>query len=643
MPPPFHVSVRWRRLFVAACTIVLGVLTSACSETVGFVTLQTSAPDWQPELQCADDPRRSAEIRVVARCGDEAIEAATTVDSHSLALRDVPLGDCELSVEALNQHGRVVLGGSVLTSIVRGENPQIDVPLLEVECDLACDADRDGIASADEEAMGLDPSLADSDGDGLEDGLELQQCCSAPDRPSQDCKLLIRGVTPLVGPPGRAVVVLSTSELSDPAVTVGGAPLAEVLADSTAVFGTVAATALLGPIELTSDGERDRFDSLFATLLAEPETVFELDQKAGARSGLMQSLVDLQPTAEGVLLLGQGRIDRQMSPVLLSINRRPVRYSRNLLGGRGAPVALAATGDRLAVLLRDGTSASLIATGLTGTDTASRRIDLGTVDAPMDVVLTPNEQVAIVLFRQGLMRLSLAGNETPTLVPLPLLRDTALATLQEPNAQRAVSGCSGIAYDEADQAVYLSCNLPAARCDADTNCPLRGAVLRIAPIDRCLPTGTTRNLGQDCLASFFAASNESLAGAPLVDRQARRVYALGTRGISSAPTTTTTGVHQLSPLVPFLRQGQSTANRLMALNDSGQLFVADGVLVRRLEPRAQSASQRLGHSFFVGNEDERAMMLALPPDGASLEVGRTGQLPSLATVCLSRCPTCACR
>ena len=40
---------------------------------------------------------------------------------------------------------------------------------------VGCDADKDGLSGGEERAAGTDPALADSDGDGLEDGAELNE------------------------------------------------------------------------------------------------------------------------------------------------------------------------------------------------------------------------------------------------------------------------------------------------------------------------------------------------------------------------------------------------------------------------------------------------------------------------------------
>ena len=54
-----------------------------------------------------------------------------------------------------------------------GSNPS------DTGCDASSDRDADGVSDCDELAAGLDPDVADSDGDGFDDGVELD-CVSDP-------------------------------------------------------------------------------------------------------------------------------------------------------------------------------------------------------------------------------------------------------------------------------------------------------------------------------------------------------------------------------------------------------------------------------------------------------------------------------
>ncbi|MBN2800734.1 MAG: redoxin domain-containing protein [Deltaproteobacteria bacterium] len=52
--------------------------------------------------------------------------------------------------------------------------------LLPLTLLLACDADEDGLSNADEKELGTDPDLADTDGDGLSDGQEVNDLGTDP-------------------------------------------------------------------------------------------------------------------------------------------------------------------------------------------------------------------------------------------------------------------------------------------------------------------------------------------------------------------------------------------------------------------------------------------------------------------------------
>ena len=141
-----------------------------------------------------DSPWRADRVRFSMGGPDLAVPRTWDLGAtEPWTLKEAPSGrDRSLSVEVMNAYGRVICRAEL-------EDLEVDRELF-VSVELARvdgpDRDGDGLADADEEAMGLDPDHPDSDRDGASDGDEViagldpgtacSDCALSADRPDCD-------------------------------------------------------------------------------------------------------------------------------------------------------------------------------------------------------------------------------------------------------------------------------------------------------------------------------------------------------------------------------------------------------------------------------------------------------------------------
>ena len=612
-----------------AISLLLLLLLTGCSETVGFVTLELLAPDFSPDIVCAKDPRRAAEVTVSATCGDETHERTAKVDGKGFSLGDLPLGKCTVDVVARNEQGRTVLSGTASAEVGRGDNDPVELQLVEERCVTAsCDGDGDTLADEDETAIGTDPAKVDSDGDGLEDGLELLQCCTDPTRAEGQCReLFVQRVEPGMGPPGTAVMVKASSPLDSPQVTVGGQPLQNLLADSTIAFGTVAAGAKLGEVELSTGGGTVSYDHLFAVLRDTPESLAEISNRAAGVGPVIYQLVDQAFDGGRQYLLGRSFVGSSASaavvPMLLLLDHQNQTAYREAVALKGEPVAIAAAAGRALVLLDvDGNAALQLyaptgpAAGLPQKVSFSANLPL---DGPVELALEPAGDTALLLLRERLLRFKLDSSGKATLVWA-----LQLGKLVGPLGPTA---CEGLVYRgrPGKETVYLSCNA-SIPCPPGLSCDAGGFLLRV-------PLGCAPAAG---CASVHLLGLHSARGNPVVDEASGRVYVLGSAGVQWGALDSPPKL--LSTLVPMQWSGAPGAADLMAVVGPS-LFVVDGPQVWRMDPTAADPAQRRGKAFVVSRGTDQAQMVRAAPDGATLSVAVqvNGGFTSMIAVCLEAC------
>lgn len=650
---------------------LLAVAGASCTETVAFLSIDLVLPAREPALlaKCTLDPRRAATVTLTADCGGEVVTGTYRVSQGTVSLSDVPLGRCTITVGAHNAAGRKVLAGQTTTELVPGENTPVTVTLLEEACSgqqATCDADGDGLLDADEGDLGTDPLSSDTDRDGLEDGFEVQQCCSNPLAPpaagDPQCTLAIQKVDPPLGPAGESVMVKASTALKSPKVKVGGVALDDQLADLTVVFGKVGKGAVLGDVELHSDGQKSLpFPPLFPVLLEDPAMIYELDQKAGGKVGLMLQATDMVTTSQLQAILGTtgatgGSTARRAT--LLLRNRTLKIQVRLPVAQNGTPVALSTITGTVGVLLRtdNGTGQlQVLAVDSNGTTSLVRSVALPTPD-PVDLVLEPGGKGALVLFRRDLQRVLLNSSAAGGAQVVSLSQ--VVSTLRGGSGPNPGYTCTGMAYGESSGsasgsgAVHVACNARPASCPAGVKCAEQAHLLQAGPLADCLAATRAAKPGTlpACWAEWTAPTKGALAmGAPVLDVKGSATYLLTTVGVTAAPwgpVKPSTQPRPLSTVAGFKHAGAvKGVVDLMAVDQGGDLFVVDGGRIRRMSPTAKTPAERLGRLFPVGRSQERAVMLNVTEDSSALDVvTMTGNaVHALMTVCLKRCATCLCR
>ena len=642
-----------RALFITALLAL-----PACSETVAFLPLELVAPEWDPAISCADDPRRVKVVVIRAECAGATVEERFSSSAGAVSLNELPLGECLITVTGLNLYGRAVASGSASAIIAVGENPSVKITLLEDKCKGSCDTDEDGLADVEEKKHGTSSATADSDGDGLLDGLELVTCCSDPTKPdAKNCQLAIYDVTPPLGPPGEWVLTKTTKPVTGPKVFLGGKPLANPLADSSTIFGRVGAGAVLGDVVLTtSTNEKDTYKDLFAVLHKDPEMWFDLDQKAGAKVGIMQEAVDL--AHEGSLLIALGRsspLGTAKIPVLLFVNRATGQQTRLPIKTDAVPVAVDLVTGRLGVLVRPtATTAMVMGYEL---DAKTGKITGGTskvIGAPVavDLALEPSGQAALVLSRALLTRVTFSSTG----------KASAVSVSVDPNNLKlgalpsVATTCTGMAYHEpagtspGEGTVFLACSGFKQPCAVGQTCPGKASLLALKPAASCLNKGASGGLPAmaGCWTYYSTSQAQVSVGAPYLDTLKSAVFMLTNRGVFSGGfpgKVAKVGLRPLVPLFQFPRQGQQAGLRVMSMDTQRRLYVADGASVRRLDLTGTAGAKIPNMSFRIGWAKEEAANLSVSGDGSMLEISRqrSGALHSLAGVCLRRCPTCLCK
>jgi hypothetical protein len=595
---------------------------------------------------------------------------SASIDDGSFSLSDVPLGTCDIEVTVSNVHGRIVLGGEALdVDVQRGENASLTIQLLERHCGTpACDSDGDGLADVDEDALGIDAERLDTDDDGLEDGLELVQCCTDPLIEEGECtKQLIQRVEPGMGTVGTALLIKTAAPLSEPQISVGGAALQSPLAEGTLVFGMVGQGAVLGEVELTDKSSVATYKDLFAVLDRSPELVTELSHRAGAGILLMSKLVD-QAFADRVqFLLGRGQTSSSDSsssvvsvPLLIirdgsGVVRQGMVRASGQPSATGEPVALAVGPDRLLVLLSNKGQAELVLYELDIDPikdpikffASGKRVTIDDQSAlaqmvgPVDIVLEPSGDVALMLLKNLLVRFRFDASglvsQATAITSDGLFEKLAAVGIKLEN--KVSLGCTGLAHAAEQGAVHLGCNLSRA-CAPGQPCNPLGVLVRIK-LDSCMPFGNAGSITQPSLklgTCLFLYPFKQLArsvGAPVVDARGKRVYQLSTAGVFAAPVSGPSRSANLHAPLPY--EGQSDSPDLMALDDRF-LFVANGSMVWVMEPALGDPARRRGKPFVVGQGNEQAQMLALDGEGGLLSVARTfGGFGSLMSVCVKPC------
>jgi hypothetical protein len=640
-------TVAWRLV-----TMALALAAVACSETVGFLDINLLVPDRSPAIVCKDDPRRVVKISARATCDGEAIERSAVVQpgaDGSFSVMGVPLGRCTLEVTAINAHDRVVLSGKVSGPVSAGENAPVDLQLVEERCETAdCDGDGDGLADTDEKAIGTSAESLDTDGDGLEDGLELYQCCTDPMKPEGQCReLLIQRVEPGMGPVGSTVLVKASAPLEQPDVAVGGLPLQNLFADSTIALGSVAPGAALGEVQLTSGGGKVSYQHLFAVLHDPAQILPELSNKASGSAPAMYQLVDETFDGTRQYLLGRsfaktgttGEGTSKVVPVLLQLDHERATAFKTVVAGSGEPVAVSAAAGRVLVLLSSAGRAQLVLytpPKLTPNLGPPRQVALpdpnqaALLDAPVALELETTGDTAQLLLRDRIARIKFdSDGKAGAVQALPLGPVSCVGM--------AIQGNNSASGANARGATFISCNAQGP-CPPGGTCDAVGQLLRLPP--DCLDFSSNVNpgaaSGPSCGSVHMLVDPRPLVGNPVVDPGRGRLYALGAGGVVA---TDLANPAQLVPtLVPFKWAGSVTTGDVMAAAGS-HLFVVDGPQIWRMEPGSADASRRRGKSFPVSRGTDEAQLVAASADGTALgiSVRHTGGFDWIANICLSPC------
>jgi hypothetical protein len=374
--------------------------------------------------------------------------------------------------------------------------------------------------------------------------------------------------------------------------------------------------------------------------------------------------VDLGPSVGRFDWQAQNYYPSSTDSLLLVLDRETNAPVRATFTTSGAPVALAVSDA--AETQASGTIADITAYALIRETDGQTALYVRSAGAPSQrlvVAASEGEPVSFVLERansagQVLMqdklvriRAPAGGDATAVDIALPSAAGVGLA-----GDARSSYVCTGLAYDRSSDMTYVACNY---RSDCGVgDCPVRGSLLRFGPIADCVAEQAPRASegagnnqrkidssdgatldATECWSVSETAGSTAVVGSPVIDREAERVYVLTTAGVFEAPRAALPAV--LAPSVSFPWQGSRNHVHTMVRADDGLLYLVDGNWVRRVDPKQSSPEDRLGSRFSVGPGQE-ATLLAVTPNGSSLDVIRSGSAVSLMTVCLERCETCAC-
>ncbi len=639
--------------WIAVCWCLLSC--AACRETVGFLSVDLVLPGTVPPLVCEGDPRQISTVEMIVTHQDGTESSAFDIKDPPPSLADIPLGEVTVEVLTKNRSGASNRRGKATTTITAGSNAPITIILLEDICTSPlCDGDFDNLATTFEEALGTDPNNADTDGDGLEDGLEVRECCSDPlSDTDQTCQNLIQRVVPNAGEVGTSVMIkAATTQPSVPA-SLGGAPLEGPLVDGQQIYGFVGPDAAVGEVTLSSQGQTSIYRDLFAVLSSAPVRIVDLDREAGATKDLLATVIDMVHFDNRLHILGQSQTIPGQPPVtvLLIIDRQNQTSRRIKVPSQGIPVALA-IGDRWGIVVirnEQNLTQVVLFDGIHSPATQPRILPLPLMH-PVSIHLEPDTGVVYILGQSDILRLDLNAPGKSAAISLRAL----FGQNDAPPEQRRQEGCVGMAYLPRKapstaghtDALYIACNLPAENCTEQT-CRASGVILQLSPLTKCFPlTGEIpgADLAGSCWARHTASSLDQVRGAPVIDGPMLKVYQQVTSGLVAIDASIQPASTQpLESWVQLRWRSDQPSFRTMALNQTGQLFVADGTLIWRLLPRQAAPLSRLGSSFNPAQGGE-IQQLSLSTDNTVLDLGTLDQsmIQYLTSVCLNRGKDCLC-
>ncbi len=122
--------MRHHLTFTLALMIPAVVSLIGCSETVGFLRLEVSAPTPDPPVTCKQDPRHISRVHLELTCGNNTLVQTFSVSEKGGAISDIPLGTCHLQATAENSLGRAIFSGQKTLHIEAGDNPTISLELV---------------------------------------------------------------------------------------------------------------------------------------------------------------------------------------------------------------------------------------------------------------------------------------------------------------------------------------------------------------------------------------------------------------------------------------------------------------------------------------------------------------------------------
>jgi hypothetical protein len=672
-------TARVLRSMVAALLLPMAV---GCSETVGFVTIQLQAPTLSPQVSCELDPRRTHQLELAVRCGESLIEQTYAMPSSGWSMPELPLGECEVAVQTKNKHGRLLLAGKQNVTIAEGENGNVTIDLVEQTCTRPdCDSDADNVPDIDEQGLGLNPNKYDTDNDGINDGVEVYECCSDPTKPDgADCKLTIQQIFPLLAEANDSVLIRATKPFTDPVVTGAGQKFIDPpnlpFENTTIYIGQLNPKATIGPISL-KDGKssaEDTFDipgfgtMLFGALMRAPQPSIELT----TGNAVMTRIVDIAALGQDLFVLGEGASGTFGNTVPILLRYRHGFQSEKVAGSdptlRSRALAIAAGFGRVAVLLTRGVKGAdlLHYTPKNGSVTSMQRIELPSVVNARHLAVESGGQSVLVLGSDALWRVSL-NNKSAAQIPLSIVTNGATGGAGS-QAQARPSNCTGLAYQPlnsiagvSDGAVYIACTGP---CDTTqtkalpnnangqnasgdpndgsyTECKAPLMLVYLPSVAGCL--GSSAGANSTCRFQVATSPGPDQAvGAPVYDERRNRIYLAGRRsGIYTSPIK---GVSSLRPMQPtFQIPALTTSPNVLRLEpERNWLFVANSKVIRRfaLEP---NAPHPLAILFSGPNGIETADALTLTDSGCLLSyVSRLGY-SQLTNICLKRGPACPCK
>lgn len=633
----------------AQLVLLTALLGGGCGETVGFLTVELLVPEITPSIECEADPRRASVMRFLLDCPSEQFEQLFLVDSGRASLSGVPLESCALRVEVENSHGRLLYSGERAVELGEGDVSPVSITLTEEECprNSSCDGDGDGVADSDEMALGLDPDLADSDEDGLQDGVELAVCCSDPTvyATEQQCELAIQWVSPLVGTPGDGFALGTTAPFTNPTVTLGGqtVPNGPVSYENTTLFfGQVPPNAVLGEVSLRDNtGVVASLGVLFSVLRAAPETILEIDRSVPGVNLPMTVAFDSATYGRDLFLLGATGTDfASMRPSVLrfryeeGVGRSLERLSLSSASGRTTPIAIDAGGGVVAALLYE-EAQPLLHIARTDAALAAETITLPIADA-LSIVVEGDGRHVLVMRTRGLLRVDTSGGASASMPSATIPNSLGLYCTGADVVRRQKSA-------REESYAFLACySCPLEEGATKPPCPQRAALFRFGPLESCFTDERA-----DCWRTFRLPQQEDRTlGGPVVDSPAtaqsgepRLPYVFFLTAESGLFAVPMDAPHDSTPklLLP-LRAGidPRTRHPLRVDPRRGLLYVLDRVKIERID----LTSQRPLAPAPVGGGQESATSLAMSGDGSALAITRVSpQLPmQLMHICVQRCP-----